>query len=495
MKKQNGLSDFNWAWIIVPTAASTILWLTIYFPIRLWQVIGKSVPRVDVYTEMGEKRGDIEAEYERQLLLDRNALSFLYNVYRRKWAGFKAIYMAVKLANVLCVTIFSKDNCLFRNSKRQHIDVIRQIVQLSMMTAFLGLQTIASPNLDRIMNNSDWISRSGYVLISLIGLIAAINVSKSAMLNGWVVLLVTGTVYAFNCYFAVVSFPFAQRIIKKLQKRIDFSIDLFAPNLDLAKHVARRVWQESFTTLLLAESRYRMPTKEKIEFASTEAVGAYLLNFRGTVGERHVENIKVLNLVSPATIMLTKGQILREVGLERYAESLATHTAPESFRLRAIQRAIMQHFTGPDCYWRPAQVNRNITSFFGRAVVIPFPFAVVFHWDQTTDTPEAITHIADLHLYFQQNQSAPVVEGRHVRLTLRSLDGQMINAPYLQMQQIGSKIPLFTRSRHAYSLHSPTSFRRARLCIERNSALLWNGHNLNSGFRVCLLFVDTDDQY
>jgi hypothetical protein len=37
--------------------------------------------------------------------------------------------MVVKLANVLCLTIFTKDNCVFRHQSRQRIDVIRTGVQ------------------------------------------------------------------------------------------------------------------------------------------------------------------------------------------------------------------------------------------------------------------------------------------------------------------------------------------------------------------------------
>ena len=301
---------------------------------------------------MGEKRSDLEVEYERQLQQDRNPLNFLYNCYRRRWSGFKSIYMAVKLANVICVTVFSKDTCLFRSLERQKIDVVRQCVQLAMMTAFLLLQILASPNLDRITNNSDYVSRTGYVVIALIGLLAAVDTKRAPVLQGWVVLLVTGITYAFNTWFALLSFTFAQRIIKKLQKRIDSSLDLFSPSLDLAKHIARRVWQESFTTILLAEPRYRMPSKEPVVFASTEGAGPYLLGYRGFVGERHVENIK----------------ILREIGLQTYAESSATLNDCKAGHLRGVQQAILQNHTGPDCYFKPRHAC-NASSHWGRADV------------------------------------------------------------------------------------------------------------------------------
>ena len=121
---------------------------------------------------------------------------------------------------------------------------------------------------------------------------------------------------------------------------------------------------------------------------------------------------------------------------------------------------------------------------------MPFPFAVIFRYDEQQEPLVILSAEEDLYLYLQLNQSEAVSEGRQVRLALRALEGQIIQAPYLQMQQIGSKLPLFTRAKHSYSLQSPTSFRRARLCIERNSALLWNGLALSSGFKVSLVYND-----
>ena len=38
--------------------------------------------------------------------------------------------MAVKLVNMLCVTIFTKDNCIFRHHDRKEIEVLRAGVQV-----------------------------------------------------------------------------------------------------------------------------------------------------------------------------------------------------------------------------------------------------------------------------------------------------------------------------------------------------------------------------
>jgi hypothetical protein len=54
--------------------------LTVWFPLRLHQIIQQSVPTVDPYTELGQPRSssDMDREYERLLVRDRSPLSFLY---------------------------------------------------------------------------------------------------------------------------------------------------------------------------------------------------------------------------------------------------------------------------------------------------------------------------------------------------------------------------------------------------------------------------------
>lgn len=38
-----------------------------------------------------------------------------------------------------------------------------------------------------------------------------------------------------------------------MQRRLDTSIDLFSPALDVSKHISRRVWQESFAALCVPD--------------------------------------------------------------------------------------------------------------------------------------------------------------------------------------------------------------------------------------------------
>lgn len=293
MLKQDGLQHFNWAWVIVPTAAVAVLWLTIYFPLRLWFAVRQAVPHPDPYTEFGAKRQDMQSEYQRQLGEDQHPLAFLYIAYRRPWCGFKSIYMVVKLVNVVALQFLSKDNCLFRHVTRAKMEVASQGVQLVIMVVFLSGQLYANPFIDRPSNNSDWASRVGYVFIALFGLLVALELPGKAALESWAPSIITSLIYALSIWFTLVSKTFFQSWIKILQRRLDFSIDIFSPYLDTPKHVTRRIWQEAICTILLATPSFSLPKEARLQFAREPGCAPYLLAFRGTQAERVIENIKV----------------------------------------------------------------------------------------------------------------------------------------------------------------------------------------------------------
>ena len=71
-----------------------------------------------------------------------------------------------------------------------------------------------------------------------------------------------------------------------------------AQSLDISRssiHTKRRIWQESITTLLLTDTECHIPEKQSMSFsqARDSEYPPFLLDFAGTPGERHVENLKV----------------------------------------------------------------------------------------------------------------------------------------------------------------------------------------------------------
>lgn len=82
---------------------------------------------------------------------------------------------------------------------------------------------------------------------------------------------------------------------------------IYASSLDVSPssvHTKRRIWQESITTLILTDSECHIPAKQSMSFAQARdsEYPPFLLDFAGTPGERHVENLKV-------SCLLTKSQV------------------------------------------------------------------------------------------------------------------------------------------------------------------------------------------
>lgn len=125
--------------------------------------------------------------------------------------------MLVKLVNILLIVLLTKENCIFRNHTRARLSVVRQATLLVFMALFLLADTISKPFVNYISNNSDRVSRIGFVLIALIGLLVALKVPGNGAFGGWVLVLVSVVVYGFNGYFTVIGTGFAQRFVKGLQ--------------------------------------------------------------------------------------------------------------------------------------------------------------------------------------------------------------------------------------------------------------------------------------
>lgn len=66
------------------------------------------------------------------------------------------------------------------------VTIIRQVLLLLAMIAFLVVQTIFGPFLNPVSNASEWCSRLGYVVFALFGLIVALHVPTSVqnLFNG-----------------------------------------------------------------------------------------------------------------------------------------------------------------------------------------------------------------------------------------------------------------------------------------------------------------------
>ncbi|GAA6010574.1 hypothetical protein JCM11491_002978 [Sporobolomyces phaffii] len=459
---------FNCAIVILPVAFAVLVTLGGWFPMRMFRVVERSKLAVDRWTELGELRRDKRGEYERLLDKDPSPYSFLYREYRREWASFRSIYMSVKLVNVFIVVLISADNCVFLDRySESKLDVIRQATLFVFMTAFFALDVYSRPQLDEISNRSDRISRLGYVGISLCGLLVALGVPGRRFWDGSAIVVINAFSYSFNFYFAMVGTQIARRFIKRVRRRLDFSIDVFSPQLDLSKHIGRRIWQETFSALFLTAPDFAMESSKKLEYAGPPP---YLLNFRCSVAERHAENLKVL----------------REIGLDAYYDACEPADGSTESEIHELRRQLQYELAGPDVYYRPRSyppLPSLITTYFGRLDIVPFPFTAVFRYDQSPTTEISFSSRSELEDLVRQQSLPPVRSARKIRTALRALEGQPVYCPRIHHETVKGK-----RGEIEYT--RPITYTFATIEIRRNSELAWRGYNYSSGFDLTVEWRD-----
>ncbi|GAA5844290.1 hypothetical protein JCM9279_001756 [Rhodotorula babjevae] len=464
MRRRDGAQNVNAAFALVPVAIVVLAVLALWFPWRMWQLIQREAPRVDRWTELGERRRDVDAEYERLLDADPSPFSFLYRDYRRRWASFRSIYLIFKLVNVILVVVVQKDNCLFRSYDETYLSVVRQGTLLAVLAVFCIASAISSPYLTRISNSSDVVSRVGYVFLAMLGLLSALSLPGTDP----AVVTVNVIVYSLNVYFTLIGLDVSQRLVKKVQRRLDSSIDIFSPVLDVSKHISRRVWQESLAALIMCSPDLAMQPSSRLDFSQDAQLPPYLLHFGGSVAERFIENLK----------------ILREIGLDTYADAVRDCESCPNSETTRLRRQIELRHTGPDVYFRPEHSTLTISSYFGRLDVVPFPFVAVFRYDQAPGQPVHLVELEDLELLVEQNHRADVVAARRVRLALRALEDQVVFAPHVVVSRVGATGGAVVE-RHV-------SYRMAVVQLKRNSDFAWRGYKYASGFEISLEYADGD---
>ncbi|TFK77139.1 hypothetical protein BDN72DRAFT_953613 [Pluteus cervinus] len=471
-------NEVNYAPIIVILSAIVVLTLTFSYPLVLRRVIRRSVPKVDQYSELGRLRKNVELdlEYHRLLSRDRGPFSFLYSGFRRGWGTYESTYLFAKVNTLLIIAVINPDNCVFRTSSRTALPIVRQVLLVVSTIGFFLAQCVFAPFLDPINNASEWTSRVNYVLTSAVALAVTLNTPGQDVLNTIVLYIIYIVTYGLAIYFTVINLGFMHRIVKRLTRRMDFSIDIFSPQLDTSPsslHLKRRIWQESVTTLLLTYPQCKIPEAQRMSFAQArqDAYPPYLLNFRGSPGERHVENLK----------------ILREIGGPAYFRAVSFSFGPDRTQRERIEDIIQKQFIGPDSYWNdPENSQTECTHFFGNAWWIPFPPTLVMKYDEGPLV--VLQDLAKLEIYAQQNLSRSVQRKRQIRMSIRALDNRVVRWPYEHNQPIGAQT-LWCCGRGRYNAMTRIPFHTCVLRLKRQGNLEWRGLHCGSGFSVELEYA------
>ncbi|CAG8466098.1 26770_t:CDS:2 [Dentiscutata erythropus] len=418
--------DLNFSPVIIGVALVTLVLLTFWFPFALKKLVDKNAPKVDEYNEVGESVADINGEYRKLLEKDTCPYNFLYNV-----------------------SLISKDNCIFRNTPRTRIESIRQGLQIVLMVLLFFIHWRNEPYIIATQNASEYWTRSGYVITVILGMIVVLKVGPYQGISISIIVI--------NC---IVGIAMVWYILKDTQPYQNF------------KHIKRRIWQETWTTLFLTSERFKMEKDKIVAYSQSPYRPPYLLNFMGSVAERHVENLK----------------IIRQIGIRRYTASLS----PLPSSLVALRTRILNNYVGPDMYYAPEFLNIKIKTCFGKAYVVPFPFSVVMCYDED-ESVVVLTQEWEIQRYVDQNENKEVRRRKLVRQMIRALEEKVVIGPCRNKGDKNNNFEGYNKVQKKFfgaSSNSEVHYHRGLLQIRRNQLSTWNGHNMNSGFEVAIMYTN-----
>ncbi|MBW0486139.1 hypothetical protein O181_025854 [Austropuccinia psidii MF-1] len=464
--------SFNLAIFLLPISLCTLIFFSFWFPIRFHQVLIAAASTRSQTSNLQDTNAELSLQ-DSSTHAKGGMLYFHYN-YKRNWASLKACFLYVKLMITLIVTVVAKDNCLFNTLQRSKINLSRQIILCLFFSFLLISQRSFQPFGRRSHNVNNSLNLKFYVFLSFCGLFGCLWDLKMVSAN-IIIVLVSFGVYVLNIYFALLPTATLQKLIRRYTKTIQLHANLFSLSFDFKREAVRRVWHEGLCTLLLALPEFGIPPGKKLSWVEEPNMPPYLLNFAGSLGERIVENFRVRE-----TIALKKSTNFMQRSLQR-----SSSFEKES----SLHKIIRGSLTGPDCFWKPNNWADlpNVRTFFGRADAIPFPFMVIFRYDEASK-PVLISEAKDLHLFVLQNQTQEVFLRRQIRLFLRSLEGKQIFAPIkVEWDDIKKGNSCFKRIKQECS---SIQFRTGTLKIERNCQYQWRGYNYNSGFKVSIDYRD-----
>ncbi|CAG8491759.1 5235_t:CDS:2 [Dentiscutata erythropus] len=440
--------DLNFSPAIIVVALIVLGVFTIWFPIALKRLVDKNYPKIDRFNEAGEKITDEIKEYSKRLEDDLCPYNFLYNGYSEKWAAYKTFIMGNKFLSILLISTISEENCIFHSThETTSISLARQSLQIFLMLMLLFIHWRSEPFLHHSQNISEYLSRSGYVIAAILGIFVVLKIGDYYIVSIILVIinLLIGLLVVWHLFKQTNGY---KRFVKNMKKRLDFSLNIYSPKLDFSKHIKRRVWQETWTALILTSDQLKIPPGKVVAYSQSSHRPPYLLNFSGSVAERHVENLK----------------IMKQIGIKKYTTSLA----PLPISLEKLRLKIVNNFVGPDMYYAPEFLNINIKTYFGKAYVVPFPFSVVMCYDDD-DSIVVLTQEWEIRRYVEQNENKEIQRRRLVRQMIRSLEGKIILGPCC-----------------AKEVH----YHRGLLQIRRNQRSKWRGQNMNSGFEIAITYSD-----
>ncbi|KAJ2432312.1 hypothetical protein GGF41_000034 [Coemansia sp. RSA 2531] len=388
-------------------------------------------------------------QYRRSLDTDTADYRFIYVAHYPAHSTDPARMLMWKFVAVVCVTVLTKDNCWAKALSRSSLDAGRNVALLLLLLLMLRSHHSHRPFFDPTANVAAMVMRVGILLAIIVAFplfLLSDPLSSSHMGLCVALALANLCVLLVLAWLASSALPRMQVIIKGTSAPLTLSPGILVATNPydprLRRLLIERVWQDTWSAILLASRDFRLLPNHRIAFCRTRAHPPYMVNYIGFAAERHLENLHLYDAIG-------RRAYCHAIMLERHND-----------HRMALMDEITSVFTGPDMYFNPyaasgidsqqsvsavagapvpsrfggqAVVGRNeVKSWFGKVYILHFPFMVCMIYDELPSVIVPIADESDLRLYLQQNKDPRVVARRDIRRKLRALDGQFVTLTYVE---------------------------------------------------------------
>ncbi|KAJ1852319.1 hypothetical protein LPJ73_002849 [Coemansia sp. RSA 2703] len=452
-------------------------------------------------------------QYRRALDTDTSDYRFLYVSHYPIHASDPARLLLWKLLAVIVAVVLAKDNCWAKARTRHSLDAGRNAALLIVTLLMLRSHHSHRPYFDPTANLSGLIMRLSVIVAVIFAFpLFLISDPLSATHVG---LCITLAILNFMALCMIVwlassALPGFQMVIRGSAQPLTLSPGILVATSPydprLRRLLIERVWQDTWSAILLASRDFRLLPNHRIAFCRTRAHPPYMVNYIGFAAERHLENLHLYDAI----------------GRRAYCQAVEIERGDDA--RTALMDEIAREFTGPDMYFNPyagsgdlaVPGNNNfygigrseVQSWFGKAYILHFPFMVCMVYDEL---PNVVVPIADevyLRLYLQQNRDDPIVRARRdVRRRLRALDGQYVTLTFIENagpngMHVRYCLPEFAEDNDAYLAQfngrRRVLFRGVINIQQQAQEVTPSGVNVAAGFACSLRLTDeliVDDEY
>lgn len=209
-----------------------------------------------------------------------------------------------------CSESTNEDEC----PGRRKLLLLQAILTVCVLGVYAFWSWLSRPYLDSKNDFLDAISRFSLLIIAVIGLIAS-QTSSYDTLFGIVLNVLTSLAALSSVAMMISGAAPVQRAWKNVRKslsltkrRLNGGSLIFSDEFSLNKARKERIWHEFWDVLFQQDPEYRLPckptTKADAEYQPIDLgyqygnSPPYLLNFRGTIAERHAENKEIVSFES-----------------------------------------------------------------------------------------------------------------------------------------------------------------------------------------------------